>query len=111
MDSIISYINKKPNIQNEKDIVYNLNRSINGKLEIKTKVGAIDILSDTEIIEVKEYSYWKAALGQILTYSNYYPYKVKRIHLFNIPDKNIINEISKIYSKYDVILTYEKNEV
>ena len=64
-----------------------------------------------EIIEVKEYLKWKAALGQILAYGFYYPDKTKRIHLFNVPDINIINEINDIYSKYDVLLSYEKFEV
>lgn len=46
----------------------------------------IDLLTDCAIIEVKSLANsiqgWKAALGQILVYSAFYPGHQKRIHLF-----------------------------
>ncbi|MDV3002505.1 MAG: hypothetical protein N5P05_004160 (plasmid) [Chroococcopsis gigantea SAG 12.99] len=59
-----------------------LRSEIGGLSEISTPVGRIDLLTDTEIIEVKRFGDWKAALGQILIYSAFYPEHQKRIHLF-----------------------------
>jgi len=59
-----------------------LARKLNGKTEVSIPVGRIDILTDTEIIEVKAAKQWKAALGQIIVYGKFYPRHQKRIHLF-----------------------------
>ena len=107
MDSIIEFIIKSRNIQRELSIVDKMNIVLDGQREVITPCGRIDILTKEQIIEVKEYKGWKAALGQILVYSNFFPEHQKRIHLFNIPKDNIeLNIIKEIYNKYDVILTY-----
>jgi hypothetical protein len=107
MNPIIEFIMKSRNIQRELNIVDKMNIVLDGQREVITPCGRIDILTKEQIIEVKEYKGWKAALGQILVYSNYYPEHQKRIHLFNIPKDNIeLDIIKEIYYKYDVILTY-----
>jgi hypothetical protein len=107
MNSIIEFIIKSRNIQRELNIVDKMNIDLNGQREVITSCGRIDILTKEQIIEVKEYKGWKAALGQILVYGNFYPEHQKRIHLFNIPKNNIeLDIIKEIYNKYDVILTY-----
>ena len=106
IDKIIEWMLKPCNICNEHNIVLKLNDKLNGQLEVYTQCGKIDIVTDTEIIEVKEYKLWKHALGQILVYSYYYPDKNKRIHLFNCGNNNM-NIIETIYTIHDVILSYE----
>jgi hypothetical protein len=107
MNSIIEFIIKSRNIQRELSIVDKMNINLNGQREVITPCGRIDILTKEQIIEVKEYKGWKAALGQILVYGNFYPEHQKRIHLFNILKNNIeLDIIKEIYNKYDVILTY-----
>ena len=107
MNPIIEFIMKSRNIQRELNIVDKMNIDLNGQREVNTPCGRIDILTKEQIIEVKEYKGWKAALGQILVYSNFYPEHQKRIHLFNIFKNNIeLDIIKEIYNKYDVILTY-----
>lgn len=54
----------------------------NATTEVICNAGKIDILTDTEIIEVKNVNKWKSAIGQVLVYGLYYPSKTKRIHLF-----------------------------
>ena len=56
-----------------------MNIDLNGQREVNTPCGRIDILTKEQIIEVKEYKGWKAALGQILVYSNFYPEHQRRI--------------------------------
>ena len=108
MDNIIKWIFKPENNQKEYNIVCKLNIKLNGLLEVNTPCGKIDILTDNEIIEVKEYKLWKHALGQILSYSFYYPDKQKWIHLFDYNNNDIdIDIIKTIYNKYNIILSYE----
>lgn len=69
----------------------NLQSKLGGLTEVSTPSGRIDLLTETEIIEVKNIKDWKSALGQILIYSAFYPNHKKRIHLFgenidNLPD-------------------------
>lgn len=78
----------------------------NAKCEVHTKVGRIDILTDTEIIEVKCGKNWKEAVGQVLTYGYYYPNHTKVIHLFDAA-KIDINEVELICNSYGIILRVE----
>jgi hypothetical protein len=66
--------------------------------------------TETEIIEVKQVSDWKAALGQILTYSAFFPEHTKRIHLFGdyTPQKKEV--ICSTLLSFDVIATFEEVE-
>jgi hypothetical protein len=50
--------------------------------EVRCKYVVIDILSDSEIIEVKVYRLWKHALGQCVSYGLCFPGRSRRLHLF-----------------------------
>jgi hypothetical protein len=80
-----------PNENLEARICKILQSKLGGLIEVSTPVGRIDLLTNTEIIEVKRFSDWKAALGQILVYSAFYPEHQKRIHLFGSS-----NELKKL---------------
>ena len=92
------------NQQKESEIRNKLKIELNAKIEVKTDSGYIDLLSDKLIIELKEFSQWKGALGQILSYGIFYPNHQKQIYLFGEIQKDKINLIKQIYSKYDVML-------
>ena len=105
---IIKWMNNPKYNQPEFEIQQKLNNQLNGICEVSTKLGVIDILTDDKIIEIKDIKSWKSALGQILVYSEIYPDHKKCIHLFGIKNnKNLLEEIKKMYLKYDVELTYE----
>lgn len=53
-----------------------------GKVEVQTPVGYADIVTSSEVIEVKHYSSWKHAFGQVMAYSAHLPGLKRRIHLF-----------------------------
>ncbi|MBE9018893.1 hypothetical protein C7Y66_10995 [Chroococcidiopsis sp. CCALA 051] len=59
-----------------------LHAVLGGLTEVTTPAGRIDLLTEAEIIEVKAIKDWKAALGQVLIYSAFYPQHQKRLHLF-----------------------------
>lgn len=103
LSDIEGYISCK---DKEKQVQLSLYKKLNGKIEVKTPDGFIDILTDTEIIEVKCMKNWKHAVGQILIYGEYYPNHIKRIHLFDIIEDEI-NRIKTKLSVFNIILTYE----
>jgi DNA-binding MarR family transcriptional regulator len=91
----------------ERKVRDSLKTALGGNAEVKTPVGRIDLLTDTEIIEVKSIGEWKGALGQLLIYSLHYPNHQKRIHLFG---KNIdgLAAIAEIARTFDVTVTGEE---
>lgn len=99
----------KTNVRNniEKEISDRIAKELDGKREACIDDGKrIDILTDEYIIEVKKDSKKLEAIGQILYYSKFYPDKIKRIHLFEWKEKDIIYK--EICKSLDIKLTYEK---
>ena len=82
IDVIPKYFDIKDYDNTEAQIRDRLKTQLCGLTEVSTLAGRIDLLTDDEIIEVKRINDWKAALGQILAYSAFYPEHRKRIHLF-----------------------------
>lgn len=80
----IEEIKPKKRQQPEEKVQRKLEKSLGGKHQV-TDVGIIDILTDTELIEIKAWPGWKTALGQLFAYGHYYPTHMKRIHLFGEP--------------------------
>lgn len=99
-------------IQNnvEQRIRDRLQQQLGGLTEITTPVGRIDLLTNTQVIEVKHASDWKAALGQVLTYSGFYPQHQRRIHLFYNRGKPLkqIEDIQSICADLDIEVTFEE---
>lgn len=94
--------------QIEKKIQNKLYKELGGEIEVKTENGYIDLLTNSEIIEIKDGKLWKNAIGQILVYSQSYPKHNKRIHLFGIENNENINKICK---DYNIKVTYDPNIV
>lgn len=94
---------KKP----EKRLQIKLAKELNGVMEVPTEAGRIDLLTPTEIIEIKQINQWKSALGQILVYGCYYPSHRKRIYLFGVGDchSSYLNVIKKHCQKFNVTVT------
>jgi hypothetical protein len=94
----------------EKNIRDRLSNTLNGKTEIECGYGYIDIVTDNQIIEVKNAIKYLSALGQILAYSIEFPEKIKRIHLFYDDEvilNNIVEKAKRLYGTFDILLTYE----
>jgi hypothetical protein len=88
----------------EKQIQLKLQKELGGVIEVKTEFGFIDLLTETELIEIKIGNNWKCGLGQLCVYSEYYKFHKKRLHLFDIGYNEKIN---KICSQYNIIVSYE----
>jgi hypothetical protein len=99
-------IKSNPREDIESVISNRIAKEINGEREVETRFGKIDVLSDIWLIEVKNIKKWHNGIGQILIYSEDYPEKRKRLHLFGQTIKNI-NDIEMICNKYGIEVTFE----
>ena len=94
--------------QVEKKIQNNLSKTlINVKTEVPTLAGRIDILTDTQLIEVKEWKRWKEAIGQVLCYGAYYPNHEKRIHFFGEAHIEFIQLVEHHCQNMNIIMSWE----
>ncbi len=79
-----------------------------GEIEVPIPgVGRIDLLTSDRVIEVKRESRWKSALGQILSYGEYYPNHIPTLAL--TPDSKSRYDpetIEKICNKFGVEVMY-----
>lgn len=94
----------------EEAIVKNrLKDRIGGTPEVITPAGRIDLLTDSEVIEVKRIDEWKSALGQVLAYSAFLPNHTKRIHLFGTAQQlQKLLDIEAACLTFDVLVTGEE---
>jgi hypothetical protein len=112
--ALLNYLDHLPPIRDEKSKNANPEKLISDRLafelggirEVTTPCGRIDVLTDTEIIEVKKTSRWKSAIGQVCAYANFYPDRVKRIHLFG-GDFSQLALISSVAHPLDIRVTAE----
>ncbi|CAM9812251.1 unnamed protein product, partial [Pylaiella littoralis] len=85
--------------------------SVGGEAEVETPAGNIDVLSDTEVIEVKNYKQWKHGLGQVLAYHTFHPGLAKRLHLFahsgEDGTRKYFDLAKSVCAKHDVRVTFE----
>lgn len=96
-------------LQKEKEVQERLHKEYGGEIEVKTPVGFIDISNDELIIEIKEFSQWKHALGQILCYSSFYPEKRKMLYLYAAaPDcEDKVITVLEICARYEIEVKIE----
>lgn len=109
LDVVPEWITVNSINQTENQVRNSLHSQLRGLTEVSTPVGFIDLLTETEIIEVKNIKDWKSALGQILTYSAYYPNHKKRIHLFG-ENLDKLPDIESACLPFNVIVTGEEVE-
>jgi hypothetical protein len=76
------------------------------RTEVACSGGFVDILTPTELIEVKRGCNWKAALGQVLVYGADFPTHRMRIHLFEDDIQNFALAFATC-ERFDVVVTSE----
>jgi hypothetical protein len=73
----------------EFDIQRRMQAELGGRMEVYTPAGRIDLVTDTEVIEIKRIAAWKDAFGEVLAKGITFPKHHKRIHLFGPSDKRL----------------------
>ncbi|NJL42235.1 MAG: hypothetical protein HC856_00180 [Pseudanabaena sp. RU_4_16] len=99
------WLEPKPRIGLEKAIRDRLHQELGGQVEAPTKFGPVDLLTATELIEVKEFPDWKTGLGQLLAKSSCYPSHTKRLHLFGRAVN--LKNIQACCAEFDISVTVE----
>ena len=92
--------------QPERAVRDRLHAKLGGKVEAYTKFGLIDLLTETELIEIKVAHRWKDAIGHIVAKSEKYPNHKKRLHLFGIQEP-ILDNIQEICDRLGIQVTFE----
>jgi transcriptional regulator with XRE-family HTH domain len=95
--------------QPERVVRDRLQAQLGGKVEAYTKFGLIDLLTETELIEIKVVNRWKDAIGHILAKSEKYPNHQKRLHLFG-PQEPILENIVEVCDRLQIRVTFEMVE-
>lgn len=104
----LEHLSSYNKMQIEKEIQQKLQKSLDAQIEVETPIGYIDILTDTQIIEIKNITHWKSALGQILSYGSFYPEHQKILYLFNKTESKIDTiQIENICKKYQIEVRYD----
>jgi hypothetical protein len=80
---------------------------LNGKTEVQTPSGRVDVLTKTEVIEVKRASGYKSAIGQVKCYGQHYPNHKIRIHLFGKLTQSRLKIIQTDCLREGIILSWE----
>ncbi len=95
--------------QTEKIVRDRLASTIPGsQTEVSTPSGRIDILTPTEVIEVKSVRQYKHAIGQVISYSCYHPERDRRIHLFGKVSAKHRQSIVRECRAEKIEVTFEK---
>ena len=84
-----------------------LQATLGGRTESPTPWGPIDLLTDTELIEIKGIQRWKEAIGHILVKSEAHPTHEKRLHLYGTHSTNL-DQIRSACTNLDITVTFER---
>lgn len=69
--------------------------------------GRVDVLGAEWIVEIKKWDLWRAAVGQLMCYSVYFPDRIKCIHLFGVqPADKVIQMIENTCEALGIVLSY-----
>jgi hypothetical protein len=90
----------------EYPIQLRMHEELGGKMEAFTVAGRIDLVTDTEVIEIKQIAQWKDAVGEVLSKGQFFPKHHKRIHLFGAADK-LMEVIVASCSVLEIVVTFE----
>lgn len=93
----------------EREIKQKLMDELGGR-ETACAIGRPDLITETEVIEIKTWAEWKKGLGQILIYKLFWPNLVPRLHMFNLPETDITGRVmlaKSITETYGVKWTQE----
>lgn len=99
---------KGKNKQTEKFVSDNLAIKLNGLREVPVVCGKVDVLTESNLIEVKSVKNWIEAVGQVLIYGQDYPKHQKTIHLFGECSDNLKHQIISYCFALNITITFEQ---
>lgn len=106
LESIGKRIRSRGKILTESIVSDMLAKETGGTREVRCASGFVDVLTDSEVIEVKRVQSWKSAVGQSIVYCIDLPGRTPRIHLYGKTDQNQKRLIEKYCSALGVRVSY-----
>ena len=91
-------------------IARQLKTRLGGKREVRTPMGRIDLLTETQLIEIKKFRDWRNAIGQVLIYSEFYPSHEKVIYLYDREIPRQLELISSACLKHGIVIKFELDQ-
>jgi hypothetical protein len=91
----------------EFEIQCRMHQELGGDIEVHTIAGRIDLVTATEVIEIKKINHWKDAFGEVMTKGQFFPQHQKRIHLFGLSDK-LMATIVPMCAIANITVTFER---
>jgi hypothetical protein len=101
------WLQLQPRQGTEYEIQRRMQAELGGKIEVYTPAGRIDLVTETEVIEIKKIASWKDAFGEVVIKGRSFPTHSKRIHLFGESDK-LLSTIVSHCEVLDVAVTFEQ---
>jgi hypothetical protein len=93
--------------QPERAVRDRLQTQLGGQTEAPTPWGPVDLLTASEIIEVKALHLWKEAFGHLILKSKFFPNHTKRLHLYAPNDLNLKKVIEEC-QEFNIKVTFEE---
>jgi hypothetical protein len=90
----------------EFEIQCRMHQELGGDIEVHTIAGRIDLVTATEVIEIKKIAHWKDAFGEVIAKGQFFPKHQKRIHLFGTSDR-LMEVIMPTCAAENVTVTFE----
>jgi hypothetical protein len=91
----------------EFEIQCRMHQELGGDIEVHTIAGRIDLVTTTEVIEIKKINHWKDAFGEVIAKGQFFPKHQKRIHLFGTSDR-LMKVIIPTCAVENVTVTFEQ---
>ena len=93
-DYELSNLEPSRNFLKEKELRDKYQNILNSEKEVKTDVGYIDLLTKTDLIEIKNATNWKHGIGQLICYGTYYKEHKKWLYLFDYEELSELDRSS-----------------
>jgi hypothetical protein len=100
------WLQLQPRQGTEFEIQSRMQQELGGNIEVHTSAGRIDLVTATEVIEIKKIANWKDAFGEVLAKGQKFPQHSQRIHLFGDSDK-LMPTIVEYCTPMGVAVTFE----
>ena len=107
LPELLRWLNQSGYEKTEEQVQGQLFLEVCGKREVLTLAGKIDILYNTQLIEVKRMKRWIHGVGQLVVYGAYYPSHQKRLHLFGETQEDMLDLIKSHCKRQKIVVTWE----
>jgi len=78
-----------------------------GETEVETPAGLVDLLTDSEVIEIKHVKNWKEGT-KVLVYAHYFSDRKPRVHLFGGYNQSFKTMVEEVFNALNIATSWER---